>query len=143
MRSAFASSFLLRFGLPTLARAFAQTMQKAKIVCLAVLTALARLGLQGAGLGVFPIFSADEGHAKSLFAPRRRIAAHILVVHTIVAKIGAIAGRSDEPRDVALGNPRTVAAVRGFQDPYGIGWLFLLRDDTANGRTKDHEGNRP
>jgi hypothetical protein len=61
-------------------------MQKAKIVCLAVLTALARLGLQGAGLGVFRIFSADEGHAKSLFASRRRIAAHILVVHTIVSQ---------------------------------------------------------
>jgi hypothetical protein len=36
-------SFLLRLRLPTLARAFAETVQKAKIVCLAVLTRLARL----------------------------------------------------------------------------------------------------
>src|SRR5262245_39901078 len=108
MRSAFASSFLLRFHLPTLARAFAQTMQKAKIVSLAVLTPLARLGLQGAGLGVFRIFPADEGDAKSLFAPRRRVAAHIFVVDTIVEEIGAIAGRRDELRKLALGKSRPV-----------------------------------
>src|SRR5262245_33649707 len=143
MRSAFASSFLLRFHLLTLARAFAQTVQKAKIVCLAVLTALARLGLQGAGFGFFRIFPADEGDAKSLFAPRRRVAAHIFVVYTIVAQIGAIAGRSDELGNVALGNSRTVAAVCGFQDPYGICGLFVLCGDTASRRTKDHEGNRP
>src|SRR5215813_11796581 len=51
--------FLFRFRLPTLARSFAQTMQKAKVVWLAVVTTLARLGLQGAGLGVFCIFPAD------------------------------------------------------------------------------------
>jgi hypothetical protein len=115
------------FAIPTLARAFAETMQKAKIVCLAVLTRLARLGLQGAGLEAFRIFPADEGDAKSLFAPRRRIAAHLFVVHMIVAEIGAIAGRSDELGDVALGNSLTVAAVCGLQDLYGICGLFPLR----------------
>ena len=133
------SSFLFCFRLPTLARSFAQTMQKAKIVWLAVVTTLARLGLQGAGLGVFCIFPADVGDAKGLFAACRRVAAHIFVVHTIVAKIGAIAGRSDELGDVALDNPCTVTAVCGFQDPYGIEGLFLLCSDTAYLRTKDHE----
>ena len=94
-------------------------MQKAKVVWLAVVTTLARLGLQGAGLGVFSIFPADVGDAKGLFASRRRVAAHIFVVHTIVAEIGAIAGRRDELGHVALGNPCTVAAVCGFQDPSG------------------------
>jgi hypothetical protein len=129
------SYLLLRFRLPTLARAFAQTMQKAKIVRLAVLTALPRLGLQGASFGVFRIFPADEGDSKSLFAPRRRIAAHIFIVHTIIAEIGAIARCSRELGDVALGNPRTVAAVRCFQDPYGIAgllssvrWRFLRKN---------------
>jgi hypothetical protein len=40
------NSFLFRFRFPTLARAFtAQAMQKAKIVCLAIVTTLARLRL--------------------------------------------------------------------------------------------------
>ena len=87
----------------------------------------------------FCTFPADVGPLKGLFAACRRVAAHIFVVHTIVAKIGAIAGRSDELGDVALDNPCTVTAVCGFQDPYGIEGLFLLCGDTAYLRTKDHE----
>src|SRR5262249_40435842 len=50
---------------------------------------------------------------------------------------------SDELGHVAFGNPCTVAAVCGFQDPYGICGLFLLCGDTRYRRTKDHEGNPP
>jgi hypothetical protein len=51
----------------------------------------------------FRIFPADVVDAEGLSAARRRVTAHVFVIHTIVAEIGAIAGRSDELGDVALG----------------------------------------
>ena len=117
-------------------------MQKAKVVWLAVVTTLARLGLQGAGLGIFRIFSADVGDAQSLFAACRRVAAHVFVVHTIIAEIGAIAGGSDELGDVAFGNPCTIAAVCGFQNPYGMEGLFLLCGHANYRKAKDQRGDR-
>src|SRR5262245_50327261 len=77
--------FLFRFRLPTLARSFAQTMQKAKVVWLAVVTTFARLGLQGAGFGVFCIFPADVGDAKGLFASRRRVAMRTSIAKTLLS----------------------------------------------------------
>ena len=115
---------------------------KAKIVCLAVLTALARLGLQGASFVVFRIFPSDEGNEKS-FAPRRGITAHIFIVHTIVAQIGAIARCSRELGDVALAQLRTVAAVRCFQDPYGIAGLFILCGDAPTGEQRTIRATDP
>ena len=99
-------------------------------ISLTMPSSIRRLGLQGAGLW-FRIFPANEGNAEGLFASCRRVAAHVFVVHTIVAEIGAIADGSNELGDVALGNPSTVAAICGFQDPYGIGRLFRLRDDNC------------
>src|SRR5262249_1064518 len=82
------------------------------------------------------IFPADVGDAKGLFASRRRVAAHIFVIHTIVAEIGAIAGRSDELGHVALGNPCTVAAVCGFQDLMAFAGFFSSAVTLATGEQR-------
>ena len=126
-----------------LLRSGGEAVQQAKTVRMAILPALPGLGFQRAG---FPLRapSARVAHPEFLVAAGGRIAADVLVVHTVVAEVLVVAGRRHERGHVARRHTGTIATVGGLEHLYPIGPFVLRRSGVALRRSqaKDDRDDR-